>query len=148
MIKIQAPTVAQTTTTTEAPMNTNNPQAVVQQMLEAFENRDLDRLIETVHPDSRWTYVGANPRPAKGVYVGPAGVRKFFQNILLNLTITTFHTRELVTEDDTVVIFGFESGTVNATGNPFRNEWAQKYVVQNGLITEMEEYNVQVDTTP
>jgi ketosteroid isomerase-like protein len=42
-------------------------------------------------------------------------------------------------------MIGFESGTVNATGNPFRNEWAQKYVVQDGLITEMEEYDVQVD---
>jgi len=46
-------------------MSTDNPVAVVQRMLEAFEDRDLDRLVETVHPDSLWTYVGANPRPAK-----------------------------------------------------------------------------------
>jgi len=127
-------------------MSTDNPVAVVQRMLEAFEDRDLDRLVETVHPDSRWTYVGANPRPAKGVYVGRNGVRKFFENVLRNLTIATFHPTEFVTEDDTVVIIGFESGTVNATGDPFRNEWAQKHVVHNGLITEMEEYNIQVDT--
>jgi ketosteroid isomerase-like protein len=43
-----------------------------------------------------------------------------------------------------VVVFGFESGTVKATGGRFRNEWAQKYVVRSGLITEMEEYNIQV----
>jgi ketosteroid isomerase-like protein len=128
-------------------MSTDNPAAVVQRMLEAFEDRDLDRLVETVHPDSRWTYVGANPRPAKGVYVGRDGVGKFFQNILRNLTITTFHPREFITDGNTVVIIGFELGTVNATRNSFRNEWAQKYVVQNGLITEMEEYNIQVDTT-
>ncbi|MFL6044768.1 MAG: nuclear transport factor 2 family protein [Propionibacteriaceae bacterium] len=129
-------------------MSTDNPVAVVQRMLEAFQDRDRDRLVETVHPDSRWTYVGANPRPAKGVYVGRDGVRNFFENIIRNLTITIFNAREFVTEANSVVIFGFESGTVNATGNPFRNEWAQKYVIQNGLITEMEEYNVQVDTTP
>jgi ketosteroid isomerase-like protein len=126
-------------------MSTDNPVAVVQRMLEAFEDRDLDRLVETVHRDSRWTYVGANPRPAKGVYVGRDGVRKFFENIIRNLTITIFDAREFVTEANSVVIIGSESGTVNATGNPFRNEWAQKYVVQNGLITEMEEYNIQVD---
>ncbi len=45
------------------------------------------------------------------------------------------------------MVIGFESGTVKATGKPFRNEWAQKYVVRDGLITEMEEYNIQVDTT-
>jgi ketosteroid isomerase-like protein len=41
-------------------MSPDNPVAVVQRMLAAFEDRDLDRLVETVHPDSRWTYVGAN----------------------------------------------------------------------------------------
>ena len=84
--------------------------------------------------------------PRKGVYVDRDGVRKFFQNILRNLTITTFHTKEFITDGDIVVIIGFESGTVNATEKSFRNEWAQKYVVQNGLITEMEEYNIQVDS--
>jgi ketosteroid isomerase-like protein len=103
-------------------MRTDDPVVVVQRMLKAFEDRDLDRLVETVHPDSRWTYVGANRRPAKGVYVGRDGVRKFFENILRNLAITTFYTREFVTEDDTVVILRFESGTVNATENSFQNE--------------------------
>jgi ketosteroid isomerase-like protein len=57
------------------------------------------------------------------------------------------HPREFVTENDTVVVIGFESGTVTATGHRFRNEWVQKYVVHDDLITEMEEYNIQVDTT-
>jgi ketosteroid isomerase-like protein len=128
-------------------MTTNNPLPTVQRMFEAFAKGDLDQLLETVHPDSRWTYVGANPRPAKSVYVGPDGVRKFFGKIIQNLTITTFHPREFVTENDTVVVIGFESGTVTATGHRFRNEWVQKYVVHDDLITEMEEYNIQVDTT-
>jgi ketosteroid isomerase-like protein len=127
-------------------MTTNNPLPTVQRMFEAFGNGDLDGLLATVHPDSRWTYVGANPRPAKGVYVGRDGARKFFESILRNLDMTTFHLREFVTENDTIVVFGFESGTVKATGDPFRNEWVQKYVVRDGLITEMEEYNIQVDT--
>lgn len=128
-------------------MTTDNPMPTVQRMFEAFANRDLDALVETVHPDSRWTYVGANPRPAKGTYVGKDGVRKFFENILRRLDITTFQAREFVTENDTVVVFGFESGTVKTTGEPFRNEWTQKYKVRNDLITEMEEYNIQVTTT-
>jgi ketosteroid isomerase-like protein len=71
----------------------------------------------------------------------------FSGKIIQNLTITTFHPREFVTENDTVVVIGFESGTVTATGHRFRNEWVQKYVVHDDLITEMEEYNIQVDTT-
>jgi ketosteroid isomerase-like protein len=48
-------------------------------MFEAFGKGDMDGLLETVHPDSRWTYVGAHPRPAKGIYTGRDGVRKFFE---------------------------------------------------------------------
>jgi uncharacterized protein len=129
-------------------VTTNDPLATVQRMFEAFGNGDLDGLLETVHPDSRWTYVGANPRPAKGVYVGKDGAKRFFGNILRNLDMKAFQPAEFVTEGDTVVVFGFESGRVKATGKRFRNEWAQKYVVRDNLITEMEEYNVQVDTTP
>jgi ketosteroid isomerase-like protein len=116
-------------------------------MLEAFGNGELDGSLQTVHPDSRWTYVGANPRPAKGVYVGRDGVTNSFERILRNLTMTTLHRREFVTENDAGVVIGYEAGTVKATGKAFRNGWVRKYVVCDGLITEMEEYNIQVDTT-
>ena len=128
-------------------MTTNSPLPTVKRVFEAFANRDLDALVETVHPDSRWTYIGANPRPARGTYVGKDGVREFFENILRRLDVTTFQESEFVTENDTVVVFGFASGTVKTTGDPFRNEWAQKYVVRDNLITEMAEYNTQVTTT-
>jgi hypothetical protein len=48
--------------------------------------------------------------------VGRDSVKRFFEKILRNLTITTFHTGEFLTENDTVVVIGFESGTVKATG--------------------------------
>ena len=128
-------------------MTTDSPLATVQRMFLSFADGDVDKLLETVHPDSRWTYIGANPRPAKGTYVGKEGARKFFTRIFRNLDMTAFQPTEFVTEKDTVVVFGYESGTVTATGDKFRNEWAQKYVVQDNLITEMAEYNIQVSAT-
>lgn len=37
----------------------NDPTAVVTGRFAAFGARDLDALLETVHPESRWTYCGA-----------------------------------------------------------------------------------------
>ncbi len=37
------------------------------------------------------------------------------------------------------------AGTVKSTGNSFRNVWSQKYVVRDGPIVEMSEYNIQVE---
>lgn len=125
--------------------DTNEPTATIKRVYAAFEAGDLDALIETVHPDSRWTYLGANPEPTKAEFVGKASVRKFFETILERLDITEFNTDEFIVEGDTVVVFGSEAGKVKSTGQLFRNEWAQKYVVKDQQITRMAEYNIQVE---
>ena len=123
----------------------NDPTATVTRMFAAFGARDLDALLETVHPESRWTYYGANPQLSRAEFTGRAKVRRFFERVLDRLEITAFTTDQFVAEGDTVVIFGSEAGTVRATGQPFRNEWCQKYVVKDGLIVKMAEYNIQVE---
>jgi len=123
----------------------NDPTATVKRMFAAFGARDLDALLETVHPESRWTYVGANPELSRAEFTGHAKVRRFFERILERLEITAFNTDQFVVEGETVVIFGSEAGTVKATREPFRNEWSQKYVVKDALIVEMAEYNIQVE---
>ena len=125
--------------------DTNDATATVKRMFAAFGAGDLDALLETVHPESRWTYVGANPQLSRAEFTGHAQVRRFFTRILERLEITAFNTDQFVVEGETVVIFGSESGTVQATREPFRNEWSQKYVVKDDLIVEMAEYNIQVE---
>lgn len=123
----------------------NDPTATVQRMFAAFGAGDLDALVETVHPESRWTYVGANPRLSRAEFTGHEKVRKFFEGILTRLDMTAFNTDEFIVQGDTVVVFGSEFGTVRATEQPFRNVWTQKYVVRDNQITSMLEYNVQVE---
>ena len=137
----------------------NNPIATVQRMFAAFGAGDLDALLETVHPDSRWIYFGANPRLARVELKGRAAVRKFFEGILERLEMTAFNPDEFIVQGDTVVVvgnekggsgksttaIGNESGKVRVTGQLFRNEWAQKYIVKENQITSMAEYNIQVE---
>jgi uncharacterized protein len=119
--------------------------ATVQRMFAAFAAGDLDGLVETVHPDSRWTYYGANPRISAAEIRGRDQVRKFFEGIVTRLAMTEFNTDEFLAEGDAVVVHGSEAGSVKATGQSFRNVWSQKYVVRDGLIVEMVEYNIQVE---
>lgn len=123
----------------------NDPIATVQRLFAAFGAGDLDALIETVHPDSRWIYYGANPRLSRAEFTGRPEVRRFFERILGRIEVTAFNTDEFIVEGDTVVIFGSEAGTVRKTGEPFRNAWTQKYVVRDGQIVEMAEHNIQLE---
>ena len=126
-------------------MATNDPGGTVRRMCAAFRAADLDSVLDTVDADTRWAYMGANPKRMKAELVGKAGVRRFFEGIVRRLEVTTFEATEIVVEGDTVVAFGGESGTVSATSESFRNEWCQKYVVQANQITRMVEYNIQVE---
>jgi len=122
-----------------------NELATVRRMFGAFAAGNLDALLETVHPDSHWVYYGANPRISKAEFTGHAEIRAFFERILSRLDLTAFNPVEFITQGKTVVVFGNESGTVRATGQPFHNEWVQKYVVEEGLIVQMTEWNIQTD---
>lgn len=123
----------------------NDPRGTVERMFAAFSAGDLVALLATVHPDSRWTYIGANPKLSRGEFSGHEKVKRFFAGILRRLDIKSFDTDEWVVEGDTVVIFGSETGSVRATQQPFRNEWTQRYTVEGNQITKMVEYNVQVE---
>src|SRR6185312_16817971 len=91
---------------------TNNPTATVQRMFAAFGAGDVDALLATVHPDSRWTYYGANPRRTRAEFAGTDTVRRFFERILERLDMTEFNMDEFIEQGETVVIFGSEAGTV------------------------------------
>jgi ketosteroid isomerase-like protein len=119
--------------------------ATVQRMFAAFVAEDIDALLATVHEDSHWTYYGANPRLASAEFDGHAAVGKFFRRILERLDVAEFNTEEFIVHGDTVVIFGSEAGTVRSTSEPFRNVWTQKYVVKDGRIVRMVEYNIQTE---
>jgi ketosteroid isomerase-like protein len=123
----------------------DSPLVVVERMLAAFATDDMEGILATVHPESRWSYLGANPAISTAEFTGRAAVRGFFEGIMHRLAFTSFDPEEVVVQKDTVVVFGSEAGTVRATGQPFRNRWVQKYVVQGGMIVSMSEYNVQVE---
>ena len=72
---------------------TVDPIATVERMFAAFGAGDLEALLETVHPESRWTYYGANPRLSQAEFSGKAAVRRFFERILERLEMA-----ELVVE--------------------------------------------------
>lgn len=127
---------------------TPSPEDVVRRMFRAFRRGDVEGILETVHPESRWRYVGANPEPRRAELEGHAGVRRFFEAILRRLDMRVFEAREFVVEAHTVVVFGSESGFVMKSGKAFHNDWVQKYVVRDGKITEMEEFNIVAPDAP
>ena len=90
-----------------------------------------------------WTYYGRIRTWARKVHRTGKG-ETIFERILERLESR----RSIPTASSSrghFVIFGSEAGIVKATGQPFRNEWCQSYVVEGSLIVEMVEYNIQFE---
>ena len=122
----------------------SSPEGVVGNLFRAFRSGDLEGVLGTLHEDVSLTYIGANPKPVKAVLIGHERARRFFEGIYRRLEMNSFEADEVIVSDGTVVAFGREAGVTRATGKPFRNEWVQKYVVRNGLIESLLEYNIEI----
>lgn len=116
-----------------------SPKIVVDKMLEAFSEGDVEAIVDTVSKDSLWTYHGTQVIP-KGEYKGKEGVRKFFTAILNGTEVLKFEAEQFIIQDNVVVILGNEHQRVKRSGKELKQKWVQIYTVENNLITKMEEF--------
>jgi ketosteroid isomerase-like protein len=102
---------------------------VVRAVYEAMAARDLDRLIQLIHPDCVITQDVA--LPWGGRYVGHDGFANF--GLALTGTIESVVTTEaMFVADDEVIQFGRTSGTVLANGVSFDVPEVHRWTIRDG----------------
>lgn len=116
-----------------------SPKIVVDKMLAAFSDGNVEAIVETVSEDTLWIYHGTQVIP-KGEYRGKEGVRKFFTSILNGTEVLKFEAEQFIIQDNVVVILGNEHQRVKRSGKELKQKWVQIYTVENNLITKMEEF--------
>ena len=90
--------------------------AVVRKVYEAFEQQDLEALLQLTDPNCVVTQDPA--LPWGGEFVGHDGITNFAM-LLLGTITSTLTIGELFEADGQVVQYGRTAGTVVATGKPF-----------------------------
>lgn len=117
----------------------NSARQVVDKMFEAFNNGDVEKIVETVSEDTFWTYHGTQIIP-KGTFEKKDGVRKFFINILEKTEMIEFKIQEYIEQGNVVAVLGSEHQRVKRSGRAMKQKWVQIYTVKNCLIVKMEEF--------
>ena len=95
--------------------------------------------ILTVSADTVWTYHGTQRIP-KATFQGKEGAARFIRNILTTTEIIKFEPQQFVTEGNTVVVIGEDRQILKRTSEEVKQRWVQVYIVENNLITRMEEF--------
>lgn len=116
-----------------------SPKIVVDKMLAAFSDGNVEAIVETVSEDTLWIYHGTQVI-SKGEYKGKEGVQKFFTSILNGTEVLKFEAEQFIIQDNVVVVLGNEHQRVKRSGKELKQKWVQIYTVENNLITKMEEF--------
>lgn len=117
----------------------NSPKEIVEKMFAAFISGDADKFAATVSDDTVWIYHGTQIIP-KGRFEKKEGVRAFYTNIMEKTEIINFEPLQYIVEGNMVVVLGREHQKEKRSGRELKQDWVQIYMVENGLITKMEEF--------
>src|SRR5713226_6785225 len=96
----------------------------VQSLYDIFGRGDIPGLIAALPEDIRWSVHGpAGMSPFFGDWHGRSGVKQFFQTVAEHVKYDKFLIREMVTQGDTVVVLGRDSGSSRGTGKRYESDF-------------------------
>ena len=122
-------------------MSTEQNVRTVKDFFAAMEKGDGEALLALVAEDIEWIIPGKD-WPLAGTYHGRAGLARLLKTASGSMETST-KPREFVAQGDRVLVVGFASGKVKATGKPFEDDWVFAITVRDGKLTRVREY---VDT--
>jgi ketosteroid isomerase-like protein len=120
-------------------MGTQENVQLVKDGYAAFGRGDVAGLLALLAEDVEWQIPGPG-LPLAGTYRGHEGVANFFQKLSQEADILDFQPREFVADGDHVLVIGWESARVKATGRTAEVDWVMSFTVRNGKIALFREF--------
>jgi ketosteroid isomerase-like protein len=114
---------------------------IVQQMLGAFGQGDMETFLSFLSEDIEWEVIGPEEIPFAGKYKGKEGVMNFVQKAGEYIQIQKMDPIKIVAQNDTVVIFCMETFMVNATGKMYEGKFVDVFTVKDGKVNKLTEYS-------
>ena len=114
---------------------------VVRSIYNAFGRGDIPAVLEALDPQVEWweaenfIYADGNP------YVGPEAVLTgVFMRIGNEWEQFTVSPKEILDAGDTIIGYGFYSGTYNKTGEHVRAQFAHFFTFRDGRVAKFQQY--------
>ncbi|MBW4481338.1 MAG: nuclear transport factor 2 family protein [Tildeniella torsiva UHER 1998/13D] len=114
---------------------------VVSQTYTFFGAGNMEGVISGFSPDITWESKYTPEVPLNGTWTGSENVLKFFGLLDELLAVKTFVPEKFVSQDDTVVVLGYEEVQVKSNGAEYRNDWVQVWTIKNEKVVHLKSYN-------
>jgi uncharacterized protein len=114
---------------------------LVRGIYEAFGRGDIPAILNSLANDVDWVVAGLKDGiPYAGTYQGKDDVGQFFSLLAENVEYDLFEARDFVAQDEAVAVFGQYQGRVKPSGKALTTEWAMRWTIQNGRVTNFRVY--------
>jgi ketosteroid isomerase-like protein len=123
-------------------MSTEKNVQIVKNFLAALGRRDKQDLLALSAEDLEWIIPGED-WPLAGTHRGHAGLENLVQKANETLETSFPEPPESRAQGDRVMVVGVATGRIKATNRTFEDHWVFDITVQNGKLTNVQEY---VDT--
>ncbi len=117
---------------------------VVQAYFNAFQNGDMEHVLNAFHPDCYIVSVKEEERPIEqlhGIYRTKEEAKQFLNNITSLFNTKDFTVNHIASAGDNLVMAnGTFSHEVKTTGKLFNSSWVQLCIIENEKIKEYRFY--------
>ena len=120
-------------------MSTEKNVQIVKTFLAALGRRDKQDLLALSAEGIEWIIPGED-WPLAGTYRGHAGLQDALSKANKSVEMSYPKPPEFIAQEDRVLVVGTATGTINATGKPFVDDWVFDVTVRNGKVTRLREY--------
>jgi ketosteroid isomerase-like protein len=120
--------------TKETMMSVSTPLQIVQAAYAAFGRGDIPALLDQLHSDVSWKFIGDVAAPYARQVIGHEGVTSWFGDVSKADQIQAFEPREFLAGPDHVTVIGWERTVALPGGGTFESEWVHVWKLRGNKV--------------
>jgi len=121
-------------------MDAQENKRIIMGGIELFQKGDIEQMLTRFHNDAEWISPDAEAVPFAGSFHGKQEVARFFSEVGAALQPMRFDVRDIVAENDKVVVIGHAQWLVKSTGRTYDNPWVNVFTLRDGMVIRTEAY--------
>ena len=106
----------------------------------AFDRGDLPGVLDLWSDEATLEWYGAETIPYAGTWRGRAGAQEWLTLVATTIDFHTSERREFYAQGDTVVVVGFEKGTIRSTGRVYEQQWVSLFTLRDGAVVRYRQF--------
>jgi ketosteroid isomerase-like protein len=126
-------------------MDAQDNKRIVMDGYRLFQEGDIPGMLAYAHDDAAWISPEAEAVPFAGSFHGKTEVARFFSELGAAMQPTRFVIKDVIAENDKVVVLGDATWLVKSTGRSYDTPWVHVFTMRDGKFARVE---ALYDTAP